>query len=189
MSAHALAIFCGITGALGLAAGVALLILPERPPRERALLTRWFFELNLAALLDQRQSVERPLYRHHRLFGAAVIVGAVALFATLRELRDYPLVAGVLSAILGTELAETMILMIWPSALFALGIGVFLFIRPSSLKRFEAAANRWIEPFPSSSKTRAPAATGISGLILRAPRSAALLLLTASLVCLLAFGG
>jgi hypothetical protein len=77
----------------------------------------------------------------------------------------------------------------WALALFALGIGVFLLVRPSALKGLETAANRWIEPFPSSTKATVPAETGINRLILRAPRFSGLLLLAAGLACLLAFAG
>ena len=189
MSAHTLAVICGIAGALGFVAGAWLLIVPERTLRRRTGLRRWLLENDLVALLDRRRSIERPLYRHHRVFGAAVIIGAVASLATLWVLRDHPLMTGVLPGILGAWGAEAVIVTSWASALFALGIGVFLLIRPSALKRFETAANRWMEPFPSSTKATAPAETGINRLILSAPRFTGLLLLAASLVCLLAITG
>ena len=189
MSAQTLAAICGIAGALAVAAGAALLIVAGRTQRERTALRRWLLEIDLIALLDRRQTIERPLYRHHRGLGAGVIVGAVASLVALWELHDHPLLTGVLPAMLGIWGVEAVILTIWALALFALGIGVFLLIRPSALKGFETAANRWIEPFPSPPKDRVPAETGINRLILRAPRFAGLLLLAAGLGCLLAFAG
>jgi hypothetical protein len=189
MPAQTLAVICGIGGALGLAAGAALLIVPGRMLRERTRLRRWLLEIDLVALLDQRRTIERPLYRHHYGFGAAVMAGAVASLAALWELRDDPLVTGVLAGILGAWGVRAVILTSWALALFALGIGVFLLVRPSTLKGLETAANRWIEPFPSFTKATAPAERGIHRLILRAPRLTGLLLLAAGLACLLAFAG
>ncbi|MBI2752896.1 MAG: hypothetical protein HYX46_05210 [Betaproteobacteria bacterium] len=186
MSAQTLAAILGIAGALGVAAGAGLLIVPGRTLRERTALRRWLLEIDLIALLDRRKSIERPLYRHHYAFGAAVIVGAVVLLVTLWELRDHSLATGVLSGILGAWGVRAVILTSWALAVFALGIGVFLLIRPSALKGFETAANRWIEPFPSAGKLGGPAAEGIiTRLVLRAPRLTALLLLAAGIACLL----
>ncbi len=188
MSVQTLAVICGAAGALGVAAGVALLIVAGRTPRERTWLRRWLLEIDLLALLDRRRSIERPLYRHHYAFGAAVIVGAVASLATLWELHNDPLVTGVLPGVLGAWGAGAAILVSWALAAFALGIGVLLLVRPSALKGFETAANRWIELFPSAGKPGGPAGEAfIPRLVLRAPRLAALLLLAAGIACLLAF--
>jgi hypothetical protein len=184
-----LAEICGIAGALGIFAGAGLLIAGGRTLREGTWLRRWLLEIDLIALLDRRRSIERPLYRHHRAFGAVVLAGAIASLATLWELHDYPLLTGVLPAMLGIWGVEAVILTSWAFAVFALCIGGFLLARPSALKGFETAANRWIESFPSSTKAAVPAETSINRLILRAPRFTGLLLLAAGLVCLLAFAG
>jgi len=172
-----LAAICGIAGALAVAAGAGLLITGGRTLRRRTALRRWLLETDLVALLDRRRSIERPLYRHHRAFGAAVIVGAVVCLAALWALDDHPLLTDVLPEILGAWGAEAVILTSWALAVFALGIGMFLLIRPSALKGFEAAANRWIEVLPSSTKDTVPAETDINRVILRAPRFAGILLL------------
>ena len=131
-------------------------------------------------MLDRRRSIERPLYRHHSAFGAVVIVGAVASLATLWGMRDHPLVTGGLPGILGAWGASAVMLTSWALAVFALGIGVFLLIRPSAIKGFETAANRWIESSPADGKAF------ITRLVLRAPRlTALLLLLAAGIACLL----
>jgi len=154
-----------------------LLLLAPGALREGSRWRRWMLDVDLAALLDARRAIERPLYRHHRVFGAAVIAGALAWFATLWALRDRLPVPG--------EFAGTMTLAGCTLAAFALCIGVFLVIRPSALKGLEAAANRWIEPFPSGGRRDAP--TGyyefIRRVVLRAPRFTGLLLLTAGLGC------
>jgi hypothetical protein len=187
MSAQTLAAICGIAGALGLAAGAGLLIVPGRTLRGPTALRRWLLEIDLIALLDRRQTVERPLYRHHRAFGAAVIVGAVASLAILWVWGDQTAVTGMLSGILGAWGSRVVIMTSRVLAVFALGIGVFVLIRPSALKGFETQANRWVEPFPSSTQATVPAERSINRLILRAPRLAGLLLLAAGVGCLLVF--
>jgi hypothetical protein len=183
MSAQILAAICGIAGALALAAGAGLLIVAAGARRERTWLRRWLLEIDLMTLLDRRQSIERPLYRHHSAFGAAVIAGAIASLATLWGLHDHPLLTGVLSGILGAWGVRAVILTSWALAVFALCIGVFVLIRPSALKGFETAANRWIESSPADGNDF------ITRLVLRAPRLTGLLLLAAGLGCLLAVAG
>lgn len=187
MSTQILAGICGIAGAIGVVTGAGLLIVPDRALRQGTRLRRWLFEVDLVALLDRRLVIERTLYRHHYAFGAAVIGGAAALLVTLWELGDHPLVTGVSPRILGAWGVWAVVLTSRALAVFALGIGVFLLIRPSALKRFETAANNWIEPFPSGGKPGGSAGKAfITRLVLRAPRLTALLLLAAGIACLLA---
>jgi hypothetical protein len=186
MPAQILALICGIAGTIGLAAGAGLLIADERMLRERSALRRWLLEIDLIALFDRRRSIERVLYRHHRAFGAAVIVAAIAWLVTLWALNDHPLAMTVLAKILRPLDVEAVILTSWVLAVFALGIGLILLIRPSALKKLEAAANRWVEPFPPSNNGTVPAETGVNWVILRAPHFVGVFLFAAGLVCLLA---
>ena len=187
MYPEVLAAICFISGGLGFAVGAALLMVPRRTLHERTGLWRWLFEVDLVALLDRRKTIERALYRHHCAFGVAVIVGAVALLAALWGLRNQPLVTSVLPAVLGALGAGAVMLTSWTLAVFALGIGMFLLVRPSALKGVEAAANRWIEPFPSAGDPAAFAGeTIVTRLVLQAPRLSALVLMAAGIACLLA---
>ena len=184
MSAQTLTAICGIAGALGIVAGAGLLLVPGWLLHERAWGWRWLFEIDLIALLDRRRTIERPIYRHHYAIGGAVIAGAVLLLVTLWKLRDHPLLTGVLPGILGAWGAGALILTSWSLTVFALGIGLFLLVRPSALKGFEAAANRWIATFPSAGKPGGERL--VTRYVLRAPRLTALLLLAAGIGCLLA---
>lgn len=175
-----------VAGAVGVAAGVALLLMPAGALRERIRLRRWMLEIDLAALLDRRRPIERSLYRHHRAFGALVIAGALASIAALLRFGDQAVPA------LGPPLGQPGVLALslgaWVSALFAFVIGVFLLIRPSALKGLEAAANRWIEPFPPVGQAGVPAGYDFIGrLVQRFPRLVGALLLVAGLLCLDAF--
>ena len=110
------------------------------------------------------------------------------MLVTLWTLHDHPLVTARLTVLLGASGVEAVMLVSSLLGVFALGIGLFLLIRPSILKRFEAEANRWIEPFPSRTKDKLRTDAGATRLIMRAPRIAALLLLAAGMGCLLACG-
>jgi hypothetical protein len=174
-----------IAGVLDVAVGAVLLLAPgvlRAGGRGR----RWLLELDLIALLDSRLTIERPLYRHHRVFGAVVIAGALSCFAVLWALQRQSALAGALFGSAGTWGGWAAILAAWALAAFALGIGVFALIRPSALKKIEAAANRWIEPIPSTGRPEAPAGYGvISRFVLRMPRLTGLLLLASGLGCIL----
>ena len=174
-----------IASVLGVAAGAVLLRAPG-VLRAGGRWRRWLLELDLVALLDLRRTIERPLYRHHRVFGAVVIAGAVSCFAALWALERKPALAGALFESAGTWGGWAAILAAWALAAFALGIGVFVLIRPSALKKLEAAANRWIEPILSTGRPEAPAGYGvISRFVLRMPRLTGLLLLASGLGCIM----
>lgn len=182
MSAQILAVICGLAGALGVGVGAGLLLVTRCAPRERARLRRWLLDTDLIALADRRRMIERFLYRHHRAFGAAVVVGAAASLGTLWQLRDYSPVRRLLHGVLGAPGLTLVILASWALLVFALCIGTFLVLRPSALKRFETMANRWIEPFPYAG---APAGGAlIPRIVLRAPTVTAMLLLGAGSICL-----
>ena len=188
MSAQTFAVLEVVAGVLGVAFGAGLLIVAGRAMRERTWLWRWLFDIDLVALLDRRKAIERTLYRHHYALGSAVIVGAVVLLAALWQLRDHPLVTGVLPGILGTWGAGAVILTSWGLTVFALCIGAFLLVRPSALKGIEAAANRWIDLFPSARDRGVSAGEKfVTRIVLRAPRLTALALIAAGFSCLLAF--
>ena len=173
-----------ISGVSGVAAGTGLLLMQERMPWVQNHLRQWLLERDLAALLNRYRRIERPLYRHHHIFGAAVIAGAFVLLAFLGKLHIHLFATGASTPIPGVRLA---MLAGWVLAILTLVIGITIVIRPSTLKEFEAVANRWIEPFPVTSRMTVPAYNDINRLILRFPKQAGMLLLLAGVVCLRAF--
>lgn len=180
---HAILLIVSISG---VATGIALLLLPRHKLRERTLLRHWLFEIDFAAILNRYQTIEKPIYRYHRIFGTAVIIGSLAAILPLLWLYDHPFELGLLTNALGYWGTRTAILAGWLLAILALDVGLFLLIRPSALKPLESAANRWIEPFQAVAEITASAAGGFNRLILCTPRIAGLLLLMASVFCLLA---
>ena len=178
-----------IAGVFGVVAGVGLLVVPRQMLLESTLLRHWLFEINLSAILNRNQSIERPLYRHHRAFGAAVIAGALTSLIPLLWLHSHSFAMAALTRTLGFLGAQAVLLSAWALVIFVLVVGLFLFIRPSALKGFESATNRWIEPFPSLGNTTVPAERAINRLVLCAPRLVGLLLLAAGIACLRVYAG
>ncbi|MDP1527200.1 MAG: hypothetical protein Q8M20_15445 [Rhodocyclaceae bacterium] len=93
--------------------------------------------------------VDRFVYRHHRLFGALILLGAsifLALLATHHTAifkADPWLLKGLPLAVVLLQAAA------WLFAVFSMLIGLFVLVRPSALKPLEAKANHWVEPFPT----------------------------------------
>jgi len=186
MMAEALNAFRVAGGALGVLAGLALLVTPRAALREPTRLRTWLLEIDFAALLDRRRSVERFLYRHHRAFGAMVIAGALGCIAALLRLGAWTIPA--LAPAAGQIGVVAMAFVAWTLALFALVIGVIVLIRPSALKQIETAANRWIDPFPWTEHQDVSNRYDIVGrFVQRFPRLAGALLFAAGLLCLDAF--
>ena len=185
MSLEALRVICLVAGVLGVVTGAGLVISPGGALGEGSRWRRWLLEIDLVALLDRRRSIERPLYRHHRAFGAGVVAGTVAWLVALWGLSDHPALVSALTGTLGAWGARVLILTLWAFAAFALGIGLFVLIRPSAIKGLEAAANRWLEPFRTASRPGDAAWVEFIGWwVLRAPRLSGVLLLAAGLGCL-----
>lgn len=176
----------GLAGALGLMTGALLLAAPRRLLRDTRQLRYWLFEANIIGILNTRRVIEKPIFRHHQVSGTALIAAAALWMWLLYRLdADYhfpPLAQHWLAAPGG----HTLVLAGWGLAFFVLVIGLFLLLRPSAMKAFEAAANRWIEPFPFALSATAPRDKGINRLILRAPRRSGMLLLVAGITCVIA---
>lgn len=182
MVVEALGAFRVLAGALGVLAGLALLFAPRGALREPTRFRRWLLEFDCAALLDRRRTIERFSYRHHRTLGVLVIAGALASIAVLGRFGAQAVPA--LAPVLGKSGVVALSIAAWTSVLFAFFIGLFLLIRPSALKWLEAAANRWIDPFPEKVGEGIRASYDIVGRsVQRFPKLVGLLLFTAGLLC------
>ena len=168
------------SGVTGILLGVGFLLIPERIFKEQSQWRQWLLERDMAALLNRYQRIEKPLYRHHRLVGAALTAGALTLLTLIGKF-SHLYATSAWGQILGVRLA---ILFAWALGLMALIIGIFLLVRPSALKGVETLANRWVTPFPSSMRTNSSPGK-VNPLILRFPRRAGILLLLAGTACLL----
>lgn len=174
-----------ISGIVGISTGAVLLVLPRKILTERTLVRRWLFEYSITAFFNRYHAIEKLAYRYHRPIGAIFTIGAVIIIVPLLGLYDHPAVVLAFIRTLGFWGTHILILASWLLTIFALIIGIFLFIRPSALRDFEMVANRWIEPFSSTATSSQLANRGFNRLALFAPRLTGLLLLISGLGCLL----
>jgi len=103
----------------------------------------------LRKVLERQWRVERSIYRHHRLFGGIIAIGALTLLLMLGMHHGQEFASGAAHLSRGAYLVELVRVALWVFAAFALLIGIVIAIRPSAIKGFEALANRWIEPLPT----------------------------------------
>ena len=162
-----------------------MLVLPRKILTERTLVRRWLFEYSITAFFNRYHVIEKLAYRYHRPIGTIMTIGAIIMLIPLMGLYDHHALVLAFIRTLGFWGTHVLILASWLLSIFALVIGVFLFIRPSALKDFEMVANRWIEPFPSTATSSQLTNRGFNRLVLLAPRLMGLLLLILGLGCLL----
>ena len=97
--------------------------------------------------LDIPRNVDRWFYHHHRWYGLAVVVLSIGLLGFLmfgHEARTWTALFDRQYREVGTILVDTARVVLWGLALFSLCIGLLVWIRPSALRGFEHAANRWV---------------------------------------------
>ena len=172
----------GVAGVFGAATGAALLFVPRRFLEEPRALRRLLLETNIGDVFNRRFTIERRVYRRHRLFGAFVIVGALAGTSLLWIATQNPAVTAALVATLGKIGFRVALTVATALDVLLYLVGVCLLLRPSVLKGIEAAANRWIDPIPGKSSHAV-----VSRMVLRSPRVAGALLLITGFACLRPF--
>ncbi|MDD5177391.1 MAG: hypothetical protein PHQ05_13320 [Sterolibacterium sp.] len=132
---------------LGVLVGSGMLMGHERLLRLNQYFSRWTSTDKFGDQLDRPRWTERFFYRHHRLVGASLFLGAIIVLNTflfsynLRQIsvvipRDY---WWLLDALLGLLLIGSV-----PAAI----IGFIIMTKPSLLRDIETAANRWISTDP-----------------------------------------
>ena len=172
---------------LALAVGALLLAKPEALFALNARLSRWIDTRSTFGVLDQPRHLERFFYRHHRVLGVLIVLGAG--YVLWRWAFHYD--RDELLALLGRRWVTAGLDWI-PAALEAvlvtlhtvvLVLGALIMFRPSLLKGVERAANRWQQ----ASTTPLDSVVGsLDGTFEGYPRVSGLLLVITASWCLLA---
>jgi hypothetical protein len=179
--------------ALGLAAsfivGALLLSRPRVLFAVNRSLSRWIDTTYIIRYLEQPRTLERHFYRHHRLLGSAIVLGAG--YVLLRWALVYDAAAFLAALdIQGARQLDWLVralefIVVLVHAL-ALGLGAVILVRPSLLKALEHKANRWHTGF-SLEKLDAVVGTLDTGFAVY-PRLSGLLLVLATGWSLAALG-
>lgn len=182
-------VFLIVGSIAGIVVGALLLLYPQSLHRTSQNLSRWISTRHLNQPLERSVDVDPWFYRYRRVSGTLILFGACYIFyyftvgmdkastvsALVENFKLHPQLAGglldalVVSALLGT--------------LLAVFVGLFLLLRPSLLRNFEQAANRWI----SMRRALKPLETTNSKLddyVFRYERQAGILLVLGSLYIL-----
>ncbi len=141
----ALAVLLGIA----LLTGLAVAIRPQVLDRFRRTSDQRYSMRRATRSLDIPRNIDRWFYRHHRLYGAAVVLLAIALLSFLAFGHPETAWRGLFgpgNRVVGEILVDTARVVLWILGLFALAVGTMVFVRPSAIKSAEAWANRWVTP-------------------------------------------
>lgn len=172
----------GVAGVFGAATGVALMLIPRRMLDRGSPLRRLLLEAHVGEPFNRRFTIERSVYRRHRIFAVVVMAGALAVMSLLWISMRHSWAPASVEAFLGTPGFRAVMAVTAALALFLVVVGVCLWVRPSVLKGIEAVANRWIDPMPNQGSSAM-----IGDLVSRTPRLAGALLLVSGLACLRLF--
>jgi len=140
---HSLLTFLWIGSFAGVLMGAGIWLQPQRVIQLNQAFSRWVSTEEAEVALDRPRWTERFFYRHHKLVGAGVLIGALVILYTflfsfnLRTIstlipRDYWWLSDALVA-----------MMLVGSGLAAL-TGILILTRPSLLRELEKASNHWV---------------------------------------------
>ncbi len=133
--------------ALTLAIGLLLLISPPLFERISRPMNTLFSARKALRPLEIPRSTERFFYRHHRIFGAFILLGVGVYFGALAGDTRSQLI-GAFSTYLPRGTADWLIpglLDFFAAAnVLIFGVGLVVLFRPSLLKGLELRANRWV---------------------------------------------
>lgn len=143
-----LATFLLICSPLGVAVSLLLIFKPQTLERINHFSNRWMTSRHLSELLDRGISIEHWFYRHHSVFGVAVMLGSLYVFIYFGFLFDkvyalqnlnWHIPRRMISALL-----DSLVLASLTGAVTAFIVGLFLCLRPSMLRDIEVDANKWV---------------------------------------------
>ena len=181
-----LAIFLLFGAVLGVMLGLLLIFRPQFVERLNHEANRWISTRHINRWLDRSVSIEAWFYHHHRLIGAAIILGAAYIFIYFGILFDkaYTLqhlsFRGMLPAKMLESLVDAMVLgaLVWGAVAFI--VGLFLWLRPSMLRGMEEEANQWVSSRRATKVLEIPR-DNVDRFVMRHAQRAGWLLLLASI--------
>jgi hypothetical protein len=146
---RALAIFLLIGALAGVVVSLLLIFKPHVIERVNKVANHWVSMRHISQMADRSVSIERWFYRHHRLVGLFMVLGAGYMLAyfgwrfnqttALQTFGTY-----VPNKLLLGMLLQAMVYFLLIGGAVALCVGLVVLLRPSLLKGVEAESNRWV---------------------------------------------
>lgn len=142
------AIFSSVGALMGVAVSLLLIFNPRLMARVNRAANCWISTRRMVHFLDRSVRIERWFYRHHRLSGILVMLGAGYIIAYFGLLFDKAAALQRLSAYAPARLMDilldTLSLSLLLAAAVALVVGCVTCLRPSLLRGIEEFSNQWI---------------------------------------------
>ncbi|MGD8828097.1 MAG: hypothetical protein PVG21_05300 [Gammaproteobacteria bacterium] len=173
---------------LGLVLGVGLLVAPAKTERLQAMMNRRFSLRRAMKPLEIPRPKERAFYRHHRIWGTGIVLGATIYILTW-SLMDAKAINALAPNPFGVDrwLFDSAEIFLTVGNFLALAVGLIVFFRPSLLKRVESTANHWVSS-RRWLKGLERETTAADMIARKRPRLVASLLIAGSLFVLISFG-
>lgn len=139
-------LFC--VGILLVPLGLALVVIPHKVMTLSNSLNRWVSTKEFFEFVNKPRYQEALIYRHHRKFGATIVICSLISIYMLVFYAGIEATVGGVERLAETEFGRWLLqslyyILIVLCAVTAV-IGLVVFVRPSLLKSLEAWGNRWI---------------------------------------------
>ena len=140
---HALVTFLWIGSVAGVILGAGIWLKPQEVIRLNQAYSRWVGTEKMEVALDKPRWTERFFYRHHKLVGAGVLIGALVVLYTFLFTFNLRTVSTLVPRNYWWLSDALVAMMLVGSGLAAL-IGILILTRPSMLRELEKASNHWV---------------------------------------------
>lgn len=136
-------IFLWVGSIAGILVGAGIWLKPQRIILLNQFFSRWVNSDKFGKLLDQPHRTERFFYRHNKLVGAGILIGALIVLHTF--LFNYNL--RTISSLVPSSywwFSDALVGIILVGSTLASVIGAIVLFKPSLLRELEQSANQWI---------------------------------------------
>ena len=127
----------------GVLLGAGMLWKPERIAFWNQYFSRWVSADKVHEQLDRPRWIERYFYRHHRLVGVLLLIGAVFVVYVFLFSKNMRRISAVIAS--GSSgLWDALVGILLIGSVLAALVGGIVLVRPSLLREIEKSSNRWI---------------------------------------------
>jgi len=135
--------FLWIGSFAGILVGAGIWLKPQQVIQLNQSFSRWVSTEKAEVALDRPRWTERFFYRHHKLVGAGVLIGALVILYTFLFSFNLRTISTLIPRAYWWLSDALVAIMLVGSGLAAL-IGTLILTKPSLLRDLEKASNRWV---------------------------------------------
>lgn len=146
---HTLAIVLLMGALMGMAVSLLLIFKPHLIERVNRVANRWVSMRHISRWMDRSIRIERWCYRHHRPLGLLLTLGGAYIlvyfglrFDKTTALHSFSSL--VQNKLLMDALLQALVLLELIGGVFALLVGLVIWLRPSLLRGMEKESNQWL---------------------------------------------